>query len=134
MAVSLHGAMMLFLTLVATASFTNAGRRAVFLILICHAIWAGDLLGEIPFYTGTLLADVAISLNLHHSSATDQTPLLSFRKIWTSLVLVLALFLASYPPDSPERAGWSSFLTWQIGIHVFPRECIPPVAVFMSKR
>jgi len=125
--------MMMFLTLVATASFTNAGRRAVFLILICHAIWAGDLLGEIPFYTGTLLADLAISLNLHHSSPTDATPLVSFRRIWTSLVVVFALFIASYPPNSPEMAGWSRFLTWQIGVHIFPTECIPPVASFMSK-
>src|SRR5277367_5867108 len=124
MAVSLHGSMMVFLTLAATASFTPASRRATFLILICYAIWFGDLLGEIPFYTGTLLADLSISLSFKDDSVSaNRTPLLSFRKVWPILTLVFGLFLASYPPNSPEMAEWSSFLTWDIGYRVFPRKC-----------
>jgi len=119
---------MVFLTLAATASFTHVSRRAAFLILIGYAIWCGDLLGEIPFYIGTLLADLSLSLSLKDESlSVNRTPALSFRTIWPFLVLACGLFIASYPPNSAEMAGWSTYMMWEIGYKFFPGKCISPL-------
>ena len=126
MAVSIHGSMMVFLALATTASFTGMYRRGVFLTLISYSVYWGDLLGEIPFYTGALLADLAISLNSHHSPVEERTPPVTsrFRSVWPILLTIFALFIASYPPNSAEMAGWSTFMTWRVGIYIFHSHCI----------
>ena len=131
MALSLHGPMMVYLALSVTASFTSFGRRTVILILIAYAVYSGDLLVQIPFYTGTLLADLALSLESEASSNEFRTPTPSVNRAWPIVLTIFALFLASYPPNSPEMAGWSQFL-FQIGTHIFHPACntlFPPFSL-----
>ena len=124
MALSLHGPLMVYLAPSVTASFTSFGRRTVILILIAYAVYFGDLLGQIPFYTGTLLADLALSSSLESEASSNEfrTPTPSVNRSWPIVLTIFALFLASYPPNSEEMAGWSQFL-FQIGTHIFHPAC-----------
>ena len=122
---------MICLALSVTASFTSFGRRTVILILIAYAVYFGDLLGQIPFYTGTLLADLALSLESEASSNEFRIPTPSVNRSWPIVLTIFALFLASYPPNSEEMAGWSQFL-FQIGTHIFHPACttlFPPFSL-----
>jgi len=122
MAIEVHGSMMVYLALIVTASFTSFYRRIVFLILISYAIYFGDLMGEIPFYTGTLLADLSLYLNSQRNAEPHVARFLSIRNCWPMAVAFFGLFLASYPPNSPELAGWSMFM-YQVGTHVLNSYC-----------
>ena len=123
MAIEVHGSMMVYLALIVTASFTSFYRRIVFLILISYAIYFGDLMGEIPFYTGALLADLSLYLNSQRNSEpTHVARFLSVRNCWPMAVVFFGLFLASYPPNSPELAGWSMTM-YQVGTHILNSEC-----------
>ena len=113
----LRGSMSVYLALGTTSAFTPAARRAVFIILTTYSLFYGDFLGDVPFYTGALLAD----LSLHLKSKTVSPPLSSpesgshglisiVKGYWAIAMAIFALFLGSYPPDSPERAPWSEFL------------------------
>jgi len=126
MALEVHGSMMVYLALIVTASFTPLYRRLVFVILISYAIYFGDLMGEIPFYIGTLLADLSLYLNSHRSAEPQVSRFLSVRNCWPMAVAFFGLFLASYPPNSPELAGWSMFM-YQVGTHIFNSYCKYPV-------
>lgn len=113
----LRGSMSVYLALGTTSAFTPAARRAVFIILTTYSLFYGDFLGDVPFYTGALLAD----LSLHLKSKTISQPLSSLESgshglisivkgYWAITMAIFALFLGSYPPDSPERAPWSQSL------------------------
>ena len=123
MAIEVHGSMMVYLALIVTASFTPLYRRVVFLVLISYAIYFGDLMGEIPFYTGTLLADLSLYLNSQRNNAEPQVlRFISIRNCWPMAVAFFGLFLASYPPNSPELAGWSMNM-YQIGTRILNSSC-----------
>lgn len=129
MAIEVHGSMMVYLALIVTASFTPLYRRVVFVILISYAIYFGDLMGEIPFYVGTLLADLSLYLNSQRKNNAEPqvSRFFSVRNCWPMAVAFFGLFLASYPPNSPELAGWSMFM-YQVGTHILNSYCKPSLS------
>lgn len=129
MAYEVRGSMIVFLVLVITASFTPYMRTAVFLFLTAYSVYADtDVLANIPFFTGALLADLSL--------IADNTPVLPVwnleccgRRVggikvhWPILVFLIGLFLGSYPPNSHEMRWWSEAL-FQIGESLFPSDCM----------
>jgi len=125
MAIELRGSMLVYLALVVTSAFTPFYRCAVFVFLTANSLWCGDILGEVPFYTGVLLADMSLLLN--------DEPLVSPRwvgprlqrvqKYWPFILALFGLFLASYPPVDPDLSGWSRFLT-RVGHRILHSDCI----------
>jgi len=123
--------MVIYLVLVITSSFTPFWRNTTIVLLLANSIWDGDILGEIPFYTGALLADISLLLSSSESSPTSSPRwnglLPQFvRKYWAITLGLFGGFLASYPPDSPESAAWSRFLR-RIGPSILNSSCIYPL-------
>lgn len=130
MAIELRGSMFIYLVLVVTSSFTPFWRNTIIVLLLANSIWDGDILGEIPFYTGALLADISLLLSSSESSPTSTPqwngPLSRFVKNYWAITLGLfGGFLASYPPNNPEMAAWSRFLR-RIGPSILNSSCIFP--------
>jgi len=91
----------------------------------------GDLFEGTPFYTGTLLAE----LSLLYSSSTPASSLrassqrfhfrfCNLKGSWPIALALFALFLGSYPYNSPELKSYSRFLTY-VGEVLFPSHCNP---------
>ena len=132
MAYEVRGSMMVFLILIVTASFTPRHRAATFFFLIAYSMYAdADVLLNIPFFVGALLADLSI--------VCDNSPILPIWNVecfgrrvagvrvhWPILVFVLGLFFGSYPPNSYEQRSWSTML------HGFKEVVLPEACKYLS--
>jgi hypothetical protein len=126
LAIELRGSLLVYFTLVITAAFTPFYRRAVVVILLAYSIYCGDLLGEIPFYTGTLLADLSITLSANKNASTAPSAAWAkWQKYWPIVLAIFALYISSYPSNNPQLAGWSRFLV-QMGYALLHSECTLP--------
>jgi len=125
MAYEIRGSMVLYLVLVVTASFTSHARVISLFLLTMYCVYWGDLLGDIPFYTGALLANLSIVLGTTSNNASRGIGIGKFRVKWPLLLAVFALFLGSYPPDSPDARGWSNVMLRFAEIF-FPADCTFP--------
>jgi peptidoglycan/LPS O-acetylase OafA/YrhL len=124
LAIELRGSFLVYLALCVTAGFTPQARIAAFTFLTAYAIYGGDLLGEIPFFTGTLLADLALVLSSSHDTVSTAEPFLGrYHKYWPTSTAVFALIVASYPTNSPELAAWSRVMI-RFGERVFHPDCM----------
>jgi hypothetical protein len=128
LAIEYHGSMMLFLLLTITAAFTTYTRRLIFYIVLAYGFYNGDLLGEIPFFSGALLADLSLYLNSADAS-TAQSWSHKFPKFiqdyWPIAMAIFGLTIGSYPAIAPENAWWSRRLT-DIGEALFHPNCNSP--------
>ena len=139
MAIELRGSLLVYLWIVVTAAFTPYYRRAVFIGLICYSVYFGDLLGEIPFYVGTLLADLSLFLNSESytsSPSWDLGPKMTMVKnYWSMTLFIFALAVGSFPAEHPELAAWSRFYM-SVGYQIFHSRCnlisTPPLCPLRS--
>jgi hypothetical protein len=121
--IELRGSMLVYFTLVVTADFTPFCRNTVFFVLLLYFLYSGDLMAEIPFYIGALLAD--LSLVLQSESLCTSPPSSKFkyvRKYWPICLAIFALYLSSYPTNHAELAAWSRFMT-RLGEQYFHPNC-----------
>jgi hypothetical protein len=130
--------MMLFLLLTITAAFTTYTRRLLFYIVIAYGVYNGDLLGEIPFFSGALLADLSLYLNSPDASTGPSWSVRHnipkfVRDYWPLALAIFGAMIGSYPAVAPETAAWSRFLT-EVGNRIFHPHCnghkTPPVEEF----
>jgi hypothetical protein len=128
LAVELRASFLVYLALTVTAEFTRYYRNLVLFFILAFCIYGGDLMGEIPFFTGALFADMSLHLNQNEQNSVSTSH--SFvRRNWPIILAVFALFLASYPTNNAHLAGWSQVMT-HIGMHLFHPHCSPsPKAV-----
>jgi hypothetical protein len=127
---------MCYLVLIVTASFTPYWRCAILIILLCWSVYWGDLLAEIPFYTGALLADMSILLSKANNSIATGGATSRFHRInkyWPMSLGIFGLFLCSYPTNNAQLAGWSRAMIL-IGQMIFNPQCIPPHPPFLIPR
>jgi hypothetical protein len=131
MAYEVRGSMTVFLALIVTASFTSFYRITTIVFLLAYSVYTDtDVLANIPFFTGALLADISL--------VADNSPVLPIwdvkccgRRVggvkipWPVFVFILGLYVGSYPPNSHEMRGWSEML-YRLGETVFPDACILP--------
>jgi hypothetical protein len=131
MAYEVRGSMMVYLFLGITAAFTPTRRFLCLSGIVAYSMYTDkDVLSDLPFYTGAMLADLSLVLN-------DQTftslPLFNAcnglsptgNSRWAIVFAFVALYLGSYPPNSYEYATWSQQLN-DLGRIIFSRNCIPP--------
>ena len=118
---------MCYLVLIVTASFTPYWRRTVFIILLSWSVYWGDLLAEIPFYTGALLADMSIVLSKVRSIPVSTTAPRFERlyKHWAMALGIFGLFICSYPSNNADLAGWSRAMI-RIGNLILHPQCSSP--------
>lgn len=126
LAMELRGSMLVYLILVITASFTPVYRCTIVIILLMYSVYLGDLMGEIPFYFGVLMAE--LSLFLSQETVATSPPIFSGRysKNWPIMMAVFALLLSSYPTNHADLAAWSRFMT-RLGARIFHPHCISPL-------
>ena len=121
---------MVYLWIIVTASFTPYYRRSVFIVLILYSLYFGDLLGEIPFYVGTLLADLSLVLNSesYKNSPTWEVgrQMNIVKNYWPITLAIFALAIGSFPAEHPGRASWSRFLM-RVGARLFHPNCTFPI-------
>lgn len=100
---------MCYLVLIITANFTPYWRRAVFLVLLTWSAYWGDLMAEIPFYIGALMADMSIVLSQKGNtvSTTSSRNIERLQKYWPVTLGIISLVLCSYPPNWAELSPWS---------------------------
>jgi hypothetical protein len=116
MVYEIRGSMSVFLVLIITSSFTSFYRTTALVLLTAWSIvFDRDPLLAIPFYLGTLLADLSLVIDKNRSTSTlDIRPKLSptriVREHWPIMLAIFSLFLAGYPPNSPDQTAWSQFL------------------------
>jgi len=120
---------MCYLVLIVTASFTPYWRAAILVILLCWSVYWGDLLAEIPFYTGALLADMSILQRSNANNSVVSTSSTSrlerlIKDYWPMTLGILGLLVCSYPSNHAELAGWSRAMT-RLGNTLFP-QCMYP--------
>ena len=127
MAIELRGSMFVYLVLVVTSPFTPFYRNTIIFLLLVNSIWGGDILGEVPFYTGALLADMSIVLSSRSDTAANSKwrgpNFEKFQNYWPIGVALFGGFLASYPPNNDDLAAWSRSLT-SIGHSILNSDCI----------
>jgi hypothetical protein len=132
MAYEIRGSMIVYLVLLVTAGFTARNRVASLFGLLTYSIYNNtDVLAEVPFYTGALLADLSLVLNeqtLSLPSWNIGPPCGSLyrtlRSHWPIIMFVVGLYIGSYPPNSPDLSVWSQQL-YNLGLMIFPTSCIP---------
>ena len=128
MAYEFRGSMVVYLTLVATSSFTPSWRRATIIFLTAYSICFGNLLGDVPFFSGMLLADLSIVITKRSNSQSGTIKSRSglpgvLKNGWAIILALVALFLCSYPPEGgQELASWSQFLEHCADL-LFPTHC-----------
>jgi peptidoglycan/LPS O-acetylase OafA/YrhL len=117
--------MMLFLLLTITAAFTTYTRRLIFYIVLAYGFYNGDLLGEIPFFSGALLADLSLYLNSADAATapswSNKFPKF-IRDYWAIAMAIFGLTIGSYPAFVPENSWWSRRLT-DVGVALFHPNC-----------
>ena len=116
------------MALVVTVAFTPFYRVATLVFVTAFFAYCGDLLAEIPFFTGALLADMSLLIKddtfpLLPLSLDTRSP--TIRKYWPIAVGLFGLVIGSYPPNSPELSQWSIFLT-KVGYTFFHPHCTAP--------
>jgi len=121
LAVELRASFLLYLALNVTAEFRRFHRNLVFFVILAFCIYGGDLMGEIPFFTGALFADMSLHIN-QHDQVSATPPQSYIRRYWPVILAVFGLLLASYPTNHAELAGWSRAMT-SIGQRLFHRNC-----------
>jgi hypothetical protein len=127
MAYEIRGSILVYITLIVTCTFPPFSRAAIFFFLTAYSFyWNPDVLADIPFYTGALLADLSLILAQNASSPAWSTrstgPFARLRSHWPNILAFIGLIIASYPPDSAELAGWSQSMQ-NLGEIVFPTGC-----------
>ena len=135
MAHEIRGSMMVYLALVATSGLTSFYRTAVLFGLLFFSIYNDDdVLLNIPFFTGALLADLSLVLSNATAPIIHSSPrsiklggvrIQLHRIPWPLIIFGFAMFFGSYPPDSYEMAHWSQFL-FNFGQIIFPYGCTSP--------
>lgn len=124
--------MLTYLALIVTAAFTPFYRIAILVFVTAYCTYCGDLLAEVPFFTGALLADMSLLIKddtfpLLPTSLAPRSP--AIRKYWPVAVGLFGLIIGSYPPNSPELSSWSSYLA-RVGYTFFHYECTPTQYMF----
>jgi peptidoglycan/LPS O-acetylase OafA/YrhL len=130
MAYEIRGSMLVYLFLLVTAGFTPRNRVGALFALLGYSIYNNtDVLAEVPFYTGALLADLSLVLNeqtLALPSWNIGPPCGSLyrtlRNHWPIIMFVIGLYIGSYPPNSPDLSVWSQQL-YNLGLIIFPSSC-----------
>lgn len=122
LAVELRASFLVYLTLVVTAEFTRFHRNLIFFCILAFCIYGGDLMGEIPFFTGALLADMSIHLNQQKPAQCPDSPRSLTQRYWPAALAFLSLLMASYPTNHAELAAWSRFMT-AVGEQLFHPYC-----------
>ena len=128
MAFEFRGSMVVYITLVATSSFTPSWRRATIVFLTAYSICFGNVLGDVPFCSGMLLADISIVITKRSNSQSGtikpRSGLLAVLKnSWAIILALVALLICSFPPEGgQELATWSHFLDYCADL-LFPTHC-----------
>jgi len=129
MAYEVRGSMLVYLVLGVTASFTPSRRFLCLLGIVAYSIYAdSDVLSELPFYTGAILADISLVLSDENITSLPLFNTCNERRgnsRWAIVLAFVALYIGSYPPNSYEQATWSQQLN-DLGQVIFPSSCTPP--------
>ena len=120
--------MLVYMAILATATFKPIGRVAAFLVMTAFFLYCGDFLCAVHFYCGALLAELSLT---DFENSTFSKSLLRrmtsrygmVQHILPLLMALVALFVGSFPECCHDRAGWSRFLL-RLGIFLFPSGCI----------
>ena|SRR5579859_2453924 len=134
----MRGSMLLWITLVATASFTTRWRAAVLFLGAVYFYCARDVVVMFLFYSGALLADLSLAIRANTLnpplSPTFQgirfSPKRLIKRYWPIATAICGLFIASQPDRSPERLWWSRTLL-HFGEAVFPAVGSFPVLILL---
>ena len=128
MAYEVRGSMLVYLVLSVTAAFTPTRRFLCLLGIVAYSIYTDrDVLSDLPFYTGAILADISLVLS---DQNIGSLPLFNAcsglargdNSRWAVVFALVALYIGSYPPNSYEEAAWSQQLN-DLGRVIFPRHC-----------
>jgi len=127
MGLELRGSTLLYISLLATATFTPRWRRVAFFGMACYFYFIADLVVGFVFFMGGLLADLFLVLgntSAPPSAALGRTCSVKnlCLKVAPSLLAIIALFVGSQPANAPDRASWSKHLNW-LGKQIFPEQC-----------
>lgn len=136
MSYEVRGSLFVFLTLIITVTFSPFYRCIAFLLLIGYSMYCSDLLAEIPFYLGTLLADLSLIIGKNNLSTSPSFSLGRFRAVkeyWPITLALFALFLAGYPSDSPDNATWTHILSLFADAY-FPSSRMHPQYIVLTDR
>jgi peptidoglycan/LPS O-acetylase OafA/YrhL len=130
MAYELRSSFMIYFLIVVTSSFTTFNRNLLIWFLFAYCWYVDvDVLIDLPFLTGALLADLSLSLAANNGrvpSVKINGPLRHVRNHWAMILFIFSLLVASYPPSDYEMRPWSLFMH-QVGQKIFPRDCIHPL-------
>ncbi|KAJ9648832.1 hypothetical protein H2201_005092 [Coniosporium apollinis] len=103
----LIGSMIVYMTMVATVLVTPRARKVVYVVLFSYAWMSGQDLAQSALTSMCVAVGMFVAElhNEHGASATSvlPTPL-------PATIILLGMFLCSYPTDAVENAPWSSFM------------------------
>lgn len=100
----LEGSMMVYMTMLATILVTPRARKLVFVLLYLYSWASGQGLSSgalkgMNIVVGMFVAELH---NQYKDSATSVLP-----APFPALLILIGMFMSSYPQDAPEHAAWS---------------------------
>jgi hypothetical protein len=120
--------MLVFLVLGMTAGFTVFWRRFMLVAAAIYYFESGELLAPFLFFSGAILAEIALIQNRQTSIPATTQLKDETRNLWKVVVsywplalAFVALILASVPPENPHYVPYSRFLWYWFDGHLTAR-------------
>lgn len=119
MAYELRGSLTVYIILVITSPFTPFWRNSTFLFLTAYSfVYDSDVLLNIPFYAGALLADLSLVVNANNFPTlrlwSGELRIARLQRFiinrWPIMLAIFAFFVGSCPPFNADRTAWSRFI------------------------
>jgi len=110
----LKGSMLVYLVLLATRFTKPKATKFILILLYCWAWSGGQALMEMNIYIGMLLAE------LHHDFPTTQQATGLLPRYLPFIIIVIGLFISSFPENDPAWAPWCSYINHIFAVHLVP--------------
>ena len=130
----MRGSMLVFLVLTITADFKRSWRRVFFILTAFYYFKSGEFLGPFCFFAGAILAEVSLLQSKYAKSEmsypiTDPSERIyqMVCEYWPFALAILALLLASVPPENPTLAPYSATIWHWFDDHITTTDGISPI-------
>src|SRR5436305_8238876 len=98
--------MLVFLVLSITTAHTIFWRRIGLFLMALFFFYSGEFISTFCFFSGALLAELSLILR-GYSTTTKPAHFGSITsRHWPVGLVTLSLFLATMPPNDPDRVAW----------------------------
>jgi len=130
----MQGALLVFLAIMITAAQAIFWRRTILVLTTIYYFYSGQFISIFCFFSGALLADLSLSLRASTSPGNTPPPTYEaeqppvwiqyLKEHWPIATAILALLLASVPPQDQHYVFYSRVIYYFFEQHITPTDGI----------